>query len=316
MAFAAPLILFLLSTTLLALVLTQWSRTVAPSEPLRRSSREGEWSQVCILLLRRASEDVLGQSLGFGRTLGRTTLVAACLLGTVWPVAGWLSGKPLGFSGAPWQLFDQTMALLQRISATQASQAQIHGWVSYARSGPWKYLYAGCATMWIACWSAAAFWCAAGVARYLLHELESAATWAQKAGLMLGLAAFTLMLLNVLTFLVGFVVAPASWLAVAFAGTGLSWWADIALAAAANALTFYLSDPWLKGLILVCLFPCLLPLVSAGIALALDIWRLGIRVSREKLLDAAQRRFGRAYVPLLMTATALYAAYWILSRLL
>jgi hypothetical protein len=65
----------------------------------------------------------------------------------------------------------------------------------------------------------------------------------------------------------------------------------------------------------VCLFPCLFPLLFTGSTLAVDIYRLGIRKSRAKFLQAAQGGLGPAFVPLLMTFMALYGAYWILSRL-
>jgi hypothetical protein len=205
---------------------------------------------------------------------------------------------------------------VQRTSATQVSQIQAHSWASAARLGLWKYVYAGCAVAWVGCCGALAFWCAGAVSRYLLVDFERSATWAQKSGLLLGLSAFTLLLLNIVTFLIGLVTSSASWLAVLFAGSGLSWWAVVGLSIAANVFTYYLSDPWLKGLLLVCLFPCLLPLVLAGSTLAMDIWRLGISKSRERVLTAAQGRLGRAFIPLLMTLMALYGAYWILSRLL
>jgi hypothetical protein len=160
------------------------------------------------------------------------------------------------------------------------------------------------------------FWCAGAVSRYLLRDFASATTWAQKSGLLLGLSVFTLLLLNILTFLLGLVTTSISWVVLVLAGTGLNGWADLGLVVAANAFTFYFTDPWLKGLLLACLFPGLLPLVIVGPALIADICRTATRTSREKLLAAARSRFGSAFVPLLMTFMTLYVAYVILKRLL
>jgi hypothetical protein len=308
--------IFLTSLLVLVRVLIRWASSSTPSDAIQNPVRSGEWSGVCVATLLRVSDDLLGQGAGFWRRVARATLFATLLLGIVWPVAGWLSQTTLGFTDAPWQLFDDAMALLQRVSASQPSQAQIHTWVSAARQGVWRYVYAVGATALIACWGAAAFACAGSLARYLLQEFQASATWAQKSGLFLGLATVTFVLLNVFTFVVGLVMSPAPWVALLLGHAGLGWLVILGLVIAANAFTFYVSDPWLKGVLFVCLFPCLLPLTSAGPALAWDIVRIGFRASREKLLETAQRRLGRAFVPLLMVLIALYVAYWTLSRLL
>jgi hypothetical protein len=308
---------FVVSLVLLPALFIKWSSMVATTEPeSARSADSTEWSGVCIASFLKLSDNVAGREAGFWQTAGRTTLICFLLLGLFWPLVGWLSGKPMGFSDPPWQLFDQMMELLQRSSASQPSQAQLHAWASAARQGLWKYAYATGAIVLTACWGAVMFWCAGAVSWYLLRDFESAATWAQKSGLLLGLSVFTLLLLNVLTFLIGLVTSPAPWIAVILAGAGLGWWANLGLVIAANAFTFYFCDPWLKGLLLACLFPCLLPLVIVGPALVVDICRLGTRTSREKLLAAARSRFRSAFVPLTMTFMTLYVAYLILKRLL
>ena len=310
-------ITFVVSLVLLPALFIKWSSMAATTEPEGAGSADStEWSGVCIASFLKLSDDVAGRKAGFWRTAGRTTLICMLLLGLFWPLVGWLSGKPMGFSDTPWHLFDQMMEMLQRSSASQPSQAQLHAIASAATQGFWKYVYATGAIVLIACWGAVTFWCEGAVSRYLLRDFESAATWAQKSGLLLGLSVFTLLLLNVLTFLIGFVTTSVSWIVLILANTGLNGWADLGLVIAANAFTFYFTDPWLKGLLLACLFPGLLPLVIVGPALATDICRTGARRSREKLLAAARSRFRSAFVPLMMTFMTLYVAYLILKRLL
>lgn len=311
----ATIVLFLLSSTTLTLLLTRWSAMAIPAAGID-AIRRGEWAPACISMLLRLTEDVLGRNCSFGRQVARASTVGILLLGVIWPMVGWLSGKTLGFGGTPWRLFDQMMELIARSSASQPSQAQIHAWAVAASRGLWGYVYAGCAIMGIAFWSAAAFWCAGAVSRYLLPDFEISRTLAQKSGLLLGLAGFTLLLWFFLTFLIGFLISPAAWLAVLLARAGLGWWADVSLVIAANAFTFYFSDPWFKGLLFVSLFPCLFPLVFVGSALVADIWRVGTTRSRERLITTAQGKLGRAFIPLLMSIMALYCAYWILSHLL
>lgn len=311
---AAQAAIFLFSLSTIVLLLMRWGSAAMPSPGVEDAMDSGKWAGACISMLLRVTE-VVGRSGSFGRKAARTITIGVLLLGIVWPMVGWLSGKVMGFSGTPWQLFDQFMELMARTSASQPAQAQVHAWATAATRGAWGYVYAGCAIVVISFWSATAFWCAGAVSRYLLHDLQTSETLAQKSGLLLGLAAFSLLLWILLTFFIGLVISPAPWLAALLARAGLSWWADIGLIIAANAFTFYFSDPWLKGLLLVCLFPCLFPLVFAGSALVADIWRIGATRSKERLLTTSREKLGRAFVPFLMALMALYCAYWILSRL-
>jgi hypothetical protein len=302
----------------ICLVATQWrwrhAKTLPLQLDLRASLREGRWSHVCSLLLIDACDAILGIDSRPLRSFWRALTFGTVLLIFVLSLTGLMTDQLMGFSDWPWNLFDQEMARFQRATANSES-AQIHDLVTEARVGYWKFAYTALVLPLILLISGGTFWISLRSTRFFVRELETAQSWAQKAGLMLGLCVVTLFLANVAAFLVSALVSLNPLLMLVLVWIGLS---DVFLViggVAINAFTLYLSDPWLRGLLVAAPIPSLIQLTLTVPALAAEMTQSIFRDSKSALTISVRKKLRGAFFTALMIISAGLFAYWFLGKI-
>lgn len=311
-------IALIVSGILLVALLRRWlprDRKHAASDDLGPAIREDRWSHVCASLLKQACDAILGSGSRL-RSFRRSVLFGTLLLIFVLSLAGLVTGHVMGLSDWPWNLFDREMAIFEKATTTPGSSHYLHDLAIQARTGAWKFAYVAAALPLIAGISGSIFWAALLTTRFFVFELESADSWAQKAGLMLGLCVVVLLLANAATFLVSALISLNPLLMLVLAKVGFSGVLLAAGGVAINAFTLYLSDPWLRGLLVAALFPCLSQLALTAPALAVDLTRSVVRKSQLAVVTSAREKLRGAFIPALMIVAAGYFVYWFLRRIL
>jgi hypothetical protein len=178
--------------------------------------------------------------------------------------------------------------------------------VEIARAPAGKYFNTALVVIWTVLVNLVMFFLSVLATIHFLRETRRAASWTQRTGLMVLLLIVVLVLGNIALFSVGLSHNPVAWLTVIL-GKYVGVATILALVLASNVFSWWLSDPWLGGMMVAPLLPVFALALLVVPALISDCSERARHGAQKLVLQKLVAWLGPRRVSLLMTVLVLVA---------